>query len=228
MLVAPRIFTFHDINDSHPSASLDHFGPAMFGLVLVQECTVSMLRYIVHSRNKLKMSAGALGRGSSRSAFIPSLKRNEFHSLICSSIVTFWKQSSNWQGKDSDAVWSIPKVLWYTLTDISISKLQKYVWKYCLKGHVYSMFRALSEHNASDCCVCEAQLWVQCIPVSTLLCGAHATRSRLWVELTKTSAPCGALMPAWTCLNLPACLQADLEKSHQTISELTLAELTVS
>ena len=43
------------------------------------------------------------------------------------------------------------------------------------------------------------------------------------------------ISPLWrtdACLDLPkpACLQvqADLEKSHQTISELTLAELTVS
>ena len=199
MLVAPRIFTFHDINDSHPSASLDHFGPAMFGLVLVQECTVSMLRYIVHSRNKLKMSAGALGRGSSRSAFIPSLKRNEFHSLICSNIVTFWKQSSNWQGKDSDAVWSIPKVLWYTLTDISISKLQKYVWKYCLKGHVYSMFRALSEHNASDCCVCEFNAYL-CVH----WCGGLMQASRPLLVVSRANEDINPLWRTDACLNLPA------------------------
>ena len=126
-----------------------------------------------------------------------------------------------------------------TLSEI-FPKFSVTLWQICLelpksKRVMFTLAwpcfnRALSEHNGSDCCVCEAQLWVQCIPVSTLLCGAHATRSRLWVELTKTSAPCGALMPAWTCLNLPACLQvqADLEKSHQTISELTLAELTVS
>lgn len=106
-------------------------------------------------------------------------------------------------------------LLWYTLTNIL--RLQRYVGATFPKGHVYSciaMFRSLVR---APCfwllCMFNVYLWVQCIFVCTLMCGAHETLSWLWAELTKTSAPCGALMPACLPACLTACLQlqADLE-----------------
>ena len=226
MLVAPRIFSstfhFHDFNHVQPQSSSASLRiEPMFELVLEQECTVSMLRYIVHSeqienvRGRLRPWIIALGfHPLSEKKWIPLIDLLQHRYLL---------KAVKQLGRER--LW-FPKffTLWQICLELPKSKRVMFTLAWpCFN-------RALSEHNGSDCCVCEAQLWVQCIPVSTLMCGAHATHSRLWAELTKTSAPCGALMPAWTCLNLPACLQvqADLEKSHQTISELTLAELTVS